>query len=160
VEQLQSHIWMRKGSLIYEELRKYFPIYEEAVSHIWLCNCSISNFLIHEENFIFFFISAVGWAFLSTLFLLPVGPAGRGRRSSIVGVGSRLKNSTFFYAVLWNFLSVYSFNASDRPLTVSQLLLGYPFFIWNCILGHFQHMNGITLMNINDVFFVKGVPDR
>jgi hypothetical protein len=26
--------YMRKGSLIYEEMRKYFPIYEEAVSHI------------------------------------------------------------------------------------------------------------------------------
>jgi hypothetical protein len=24
---------MRKGFLIYEEMRKYFPIYEEAVSH-------------------------------------------------------------------------------------------------------------------------------
>ncbi len=26
--------YMRKGFLIYEEMRKYFPIYEEAVSHI------------------------------------------------------------------------------------------------------------------------------
>jgi hypothetical protein len=32
--------------------------YEEAVSHIWICNCSILNFLVYEENFIFFFISA------------------------------------------------------------------------------------------------------
>ncbi len=42
--------YMRKGLLIYEEMRKYFPIYEEAVSHIWLCNSSILNFLIYEEN--------------------------------------------------------------------------------------------------------------
>ncbi len=35
-------------------MRKNFPIYEEAVSHIWLCNCSILNFLIYEENSIFF----------------------------------------------------------------------------------------------------------
>ncbi len=49
--------YMRQGFLIYEEMRKYFSIYEEAVSHIWLCNCSILNFLIFEENFIFFFIS-------------------------------------------------------------------------------------------------------
>ncbi len=49
--------YMRKGLLIYEERRKYFPIYEEAVSHIWLCDCSIMNFLIYEENLIFFFIS-------------------------------------------------------------------------------------------------------
>ncbi len=26
--------YMRKGFLIYEETRKYFPIYEEAISHI------------------------------------------------------------------------------------------------------------------------------
>jgi hypothetical protein len=26
--------YVRKGFLIYEEMRKYFPIYEEAVSHI------------------------------------------------------------------------------------------------------------------------------
>jgi hypothetical protein len=44
----------------YMEMRKYFPIYEEAVSHIWLCSCSILNFLIYEENLIFFFISAKG----------------------------------------------------------------------------------------------------
>ncbi len=48
---------MRKGFLIYEEMRKYVPMYEEAVSHIWLCNCSILNFLIYEGNFLFFFIS-------------------------------------------------------------------------------------------------------
>ncbi len=51
--------YVRKGFLIYEEMRKYFPIYAEAVSHIWLCNCSILNFLIFEENLIFFFISVI-----------------------------------------------------------------------------------------------------
>ncbi len=45
--------YMRKGILIYEEMRKYFPIYEEAASHIWLCNCSTLNFPI------FFFISVL-----------------------------------------------------------------------------------------------------
>jgi hypothetical protein len=57
-------VCMKKGFLIYEEMRKYFPKYEEAVSHILLCNCSTLNFLINEENLIFFFISAVsslGW---------------------------------------------------------------------------------------------------
>ncbi len=49
--------YMRKDFLIYDEMRKYFPIYEEAVSQIWLCNCSILNFLIYEENLIFFFLS-------------------------------------------------------------------------------------------------------
>ncbi len=34
VEQVIAKSYMRKGFLIYEEMRKYFPIYEEAVSHI------------------------------------------------------------------------------------------------------------------------------
>jgi hypothetical protein len=46
--------YMRKGFPIFEEMRKYFPIYEEAISHIRLCNCSILNFLIYEDNLIFF----------------------------------------------------------------------------------------------------------
>ncbi len=49
---------MRKGFLIYEEMLKYFPIYEEAGSHKWLGNCSTLNFLTYEENLIFFIISA------------------------------------------------------------------------------------------------------
>jgi hypothetical protein len=31
--------YMRKGFLIYDEIRKYFPIYDGAISHIRLCNC-------------------------------------------------------------------------------------------------------------------------
>ncbi len=52
MEQLQSHI-------IYEEMRKYFPIYEEAVSHILydFATAPFLNFLMYEENFILFFIS-------------------------------------------------------------------------------------------------------
>ncbi len=56
MEQLQSHIWGR-ASNIWGNALKYLPKYEEAVSHIWLCNCSTLNFLIYEENFILFFIS-------------------------------------------------------------------------------------------------------
>jgi hypothetical protein len=33
-ERLQSHTYMRKGFLIYEEMRKYLVIHEEAISHI------------------------------------------------------------------------------------------------------------------------------
>ncbi len=51
--------YMRKGFLIYEETHKYFTIYEDTVSHIWLCNCSILNFLLYADNFIFFFISVI-----------------------------------------------------------------------------------------------------
>jgi hypothetical protein len=50
---------MRKSFLMYVEIRKYLVIYEEALSHILLCNRSqASDFLIYEENFVFFFISA------------------------------------------------------------------------------------------------------
>ena len=51
--------YMRKGFLIYEEMHKYLIIYEEAVSHILPCNSSIQNYLIYEENSIFFFISVL-----------------------------------------------------------------------------------------------------
>ncbi len=39
-------------------MRKYFTIYEEAVSHIWLCTQSLGISLFMKENFILFFISA------------------------------------------------------------------------------------------------------
>ncbi len=51
--------YMRKGFLVSEEMRKYLTIYEEAVSHILLCNRSLLNFRIYEENLIFFFISVI-----------------------------------------------------------------------------------------------------
>ncbi len=58
MEQLQkSTVCMRKDFLIYEEMRKYLTIYEEAVSHIW-----VTLQLLHSEfphiwgNLIFFFI--------------------------------------------------------------------------------------------------------
>jgi hypothetical protein len=44
--------YMRKGFLIYEEMRKYLVKHEEDV-----CNGSLLDFLIYEENFVFFFIS-------------------------------------------------------------------------------------------------------
>ncbi len=61
--------YMRKGFLIYEEMSKYFPIYEKAVSHICMTLqllCSILNFLIYEENLIFFWFD-----FISVLHTLP-----------------------------------------------------------------------------------------
>jgi hypothetical protein len=58
VEQLQSHIYEEGLPIMYEEMRKYFPIYEEAVIVIYdFATCSILNFLKYEENLIFFFLS-------------------------------------------------------------------------------------------------------
>ncbi len=49
--------YMREGFLLSEEMRKYFPIYEEeAVSHIRLCNCSILNSL-YSRKILFSFLS-------------------------------------------------------------------------------------------------------
>ncbi len=56
--------YVRKGFLIYEEMRKYLVIYEEAVSSIWLCTQSRLNFLKYEEYLNFFFIS-VGHSLIS-----------------------------------------------------------------------------------------------
>jgi hypothetical protein len=42
--------YVRKGFQIYAEMRKYLVIYDEAVSHIRLCNRSLLNSLIYEEN--------------------------------------------------------------------------------------------------------------
>ncbi len=49
--------YIRKDFLIYEEMRKYLTIYEEAVGHIWLCTRSLLKILTYEENFLFFFNS-------------------------------------------------------------------------------------------------------
>ncbi len=51
--------YMRKGFLIYEEMRKYISLYIRTPLVILyiVCNCSTLNFLIYEEHFIFFFIS-------------------------------------------------------------------------------------------------------
>ncbi len=70
---------MRKGFRIYEDMRKYLFIYEEAVSHILLCNCSNLNFPIYEENLFFFFISVTPCPQLFILFYegVPMYPAGR-----------------------------------------------------------------------------------
>ena len=40
--------YMRNDFLIYEVMCKYLVTYEEAISHIRLCNCSLMNFLIYE----------------------------------------------------------------------------------------------------------------
>jgi hypothetical protein len=56
VEQLQSHIWgrvsqyMRKWGNIFSYIRRPLVI----LYSIWLCNCSILNFLIYGEILIFF----------------------------------------------------------------------------------------------------------
>ncbi len=50
--------YMRNSFQTYEEMCKYLVIYEEAISHIWLCNRPLLKVLIYEENCVFFFSSA------------------------------------------------------------------------------------------------------
>jgi hypothetical protein len=51
---------MGKGSLIYEEMCKHLVIYEEAVATV-----SFLNFLIYEENLIFFFYQCIDYIVFS-----------------------------------------------------------------------------------------------
>ncbi len=48
--------YLRKGFLLCEEMFKYLTIYEEAVSHIRLCNQSLLNFL-YMKKLLFSFLS-------------------------------------------------------------------------------------------------------
>ncbi len=50
---------MRKGFLIYEELRKCLVIWGGRCSNIWLCTRSFLNFLIHIWGKFLFFIRAL-----------------------------------------------------------------------------------------------------
>jgi hypothetical protein len=47
---------MRKGFLIYEEMRKYLAIYEEAVSHDFATApfCFLTVYCTYDENFVSF----------------------------------------------------------------------------------------------------------
>ncbi len=82
---------MRKGFLIYEEMHKYFLIYEEDVSHIWLCNCSILNFHIFEDNFILF-LSVYYYKIWGNIAILHIvrHPLGTEIKSNTVVVNSSL----------------------------------------------------------------------
>jgi hypothetical protein len=48
--------YMRMGFLIYEKMRKYFPIYEEAVTVIYDFAPDPSEFpdILYEKNFLYF----------------------------------------------------------------------------------------------------------
>jgi hypothetical protein len=72
--------YMRKGFQIYEEMRKYLAIYEEAVSHIRLCNRSLLDFFIYEENLVFSFISVLAKSIEYSMYLF----------------GQKMKNTVFF----------------------------------------------------------------
>ncbi len=57
MEQLQSHIWLTTFSHTGKSLRVSSYIRKPFLIYILIYNCSTLNFLIYEENLIFFFIS-------------------------------------------------------------------------------------------------------
>ncbi len=74
---------MRKGFQIYEKMRKYFPIYEEAVSRIWLCNWLHSEFPYKWGKFDFLFYQCtspmhLGTRTQRTMLIIVVSGSGSG----------------------------------------------------------------------------------
>ncbi len=69
--------FMRKSfpSIQYEEMRKYLTIYEEAVSHMWLCNRSLLN-LLYMRKIQFSFLS-VWHSFFNRMSERPVPHSSR-----------------------------------------------------------------------------------
>ncbi len=57
-------------------MRKYFTIYEEAVSHIWLCNCSILNFLLFyqctQQHLGTYSLTSISWYMLGEILSLKI----------------------------------------------------------------------------------------
>ncbi len=55
-DSLQTHIWLRFISLIiYGYIFAHFLTYQETLPHLWLFTWSHLNFLIYDENFVFFY---------------------------------------------------------------------------------------------------------
>ncbi len=75
---------MRKGFLIYEEMRKFFPIYEEAFWHTVYMNLHPIPIPCIWGNFIFFFIS-VAWQDGTSNKVLPACQAGNRFLGSLKG---------------------------------------------------------------------------
>ncbi len=60
--------WERGCKVICEEGLTNIWGNEQIFSHLWLCNRSLLDFLIYEENFVFFFISAWAGSAMQVLF--------------------------------------------------------------------------------------------
>ncbi len=103
--------YMTNSLLIYGEIFAHFPIYEEALPHIWLCNCFTLNFLIYEDNFIFFFInvwkqwnpSYRGWK-ISCRWLLLKSLLGRTRWFFSITVISTREAYLYLYSFSWIYI--------------------------------------------------------
>ncbi len=95
----------RKGFLIFEEKGKYLTIYEEAVSHIWLCTRSLLNSLNMRKIFFSFFSvqrrATWGWQSSQSLMMKAAAEATRRTRTqrrlvfSMSAFEKKLDESTF-----------------------------------------------------------------
>ncbi len=138
-------------------MRKFLDIYEEAVSYIWLCNCSLPNFLINEENFIFFFMSVASnseiMAFLGKCYNVTMNACFK--RFSTFLYAHALKglkkfsclfvSKTKYQVFVWSYQFTYWFWMSECPLYMWKFNFGNFFPLRTTMDGHFH----LTLEKIN-----------
>ncbi len=96
LEQLQSHIWGIEdwGGLpnIRGNAQKMPYIqHEEAVSHIWLCNCSTLNFPI-------MYMSRKIWFSFLSVYSRSTNPIGQAMEKEITNTRTRIHLSSYFFA--------------------------------------------------------------
>ncbi len=128
MEQLQSHIWLTASSYMGKSLRISSYIRKPFLIHIWLCNCSTLNFLIYEENLIFFFIS------VSSIKYLQISDWGLGH---FICTQMFLRSTTLFHilGILYRRTSTScALNILRRP--VNPLCNGPPYFCLLLICDH------------------------
>ncbi len=96
-----SKSYMRKGILIYIETRKYLLVYEKAVSHIWLCNCSILNFPYIWGKFDFLFYQCRASDCQCQSRNSPVLDLRGGRRSSVELYLEKINSKKVSKIMIW-----------------------------------------------------------
>jgi hypothetical protein len=146
MEQLQRG---RRGFIIYEEMCKYLTITEEAVSHIWLCNSSILNFLINEENLIFFFTGV----FCLTTFIT------KKLRSETLLSGVRraisVKRGSPVYGVLWSTYIHFNIRNLARERCDRDIFIHTPpFTFFLSFLSSARYLFYISALNLSLLMYV------
>jgi hypothetical protein len=117
VEQLQSHTYMRKGFLIYEEMLKYFPIYEEAVRVSHICKTLqllLSEFPYIRDKFDFLFYQCI---------LQPATLENRKNTDDLVC--SPVANK-YIYTALYKFPAFYRVSNLDNMIPIAGILQTWP----------------------------------
>jgi hypothetical protein len=96
-------------------MQKYFPIYEEAVR---LYNSSTLNFLIYEENLIFFFSSVTE----------PIKAGARSARARTRGQNALVLEISLIYNSIEKVICLYEGDGSKVRVYIYTLFLFFCFF--------------------------------